>query len=383
MKLLLHIGMAKTGTTALQAALANHRALLLRNGVLYPKVAFHPSQHCFLDGFMRPPKLFTRRTLYAFGGKDPDYITNVLETNWIQIKRQINKHNPHTVILSGETMFRGFETGNSGAFKSRLLELTDEIQVVAHIRQPSKRYLSDVQERLKRSSSFPPPAAASFRKTLEICEELFGRKPIVLAYERDLLLAGDITSDFLGRLLPELGPVIPQISSPVVNESLSAESMALLQDYRAAFYPDADNLYIDDGVHLRPLLRRVETSHGLSRRPVLLAEIGRFIDHASVDLLWLEKNYGIRFGGIDYSAIKESPDNPYRSFSKVSDICVVDDVRKQRILMFVTHGLLVQRARTLPYRLRAWSHRYQALGRFLQWTRTALDWLRWHPQRKS
>lgn len=376
MKLLLHIGMAKTGTTALQTAFANQRALLLRHGVLYPETDFHSSNHCFLDGFMRPPKLFTRRTLYAFGGKDPDYISNLLETNWVQIKRQINKHNPHTVILSGETMFRGFETGNSGAFKSRLLELTDEIQVVAHVRQPSRRYLSDVQERLKRSSSFPPPAAASFRKTLEICESLFGRKPIVLAYERDLLLEGDITSDFLGRLLPELGPVIPQVSSPALNESLSAESMALLQDYREAIYPGADNLFVDDGAHLGPLLRQVETNHDFRQRPVLRAGIGHFIDHASVDLLWLEKNYGIRFGGIDYSAIKESPDNPYRSFSTVSDICVVDDARKLRILMHATNSLMLQRARALSYRLRIWSYRYPALGRILQWRRTGLRRLR-------
>ena len=379
MKLLLHIGMPKTGSTALQAAFTNYRALLLRHGVLYPEVGFDPSNHCFLDGFMRPPKLLTNRTLTTLlGGKDPDYTAKVLETNWIQIKQQINKHNPHTVILSGETMFRGFETGNSGTFKSRLLDLTDDIQVVTYIRQPSKRYLSDVQERLKRSSSFPPPAAASIRKTLEICEALFGRKPKVMMYERDLHLAGDITSDFLGRLLPELGPVIPQVSSPVLNKSLSAESMAILQDYREAIYPDADNLFMEDSSRLRWLLQRTEKNHDLFRRPVLFAEIGHFIDNASIDLLWLEKNYDIRFGGIDYSAIKESTDNPYRSFSKVSDICVVDVARKQRILMLVTHAQLSQQMRTLSYRLRIWSYKYKyhASSRILQRTHAGLRWLR-------
>lgn len=377
MKLILHIGMHKTGTTALQAALADHRTSLLRHGVLYPRVSFHPTNHNFLARLLLEEDARPTRGLLSLYGEQAHSLTKTfLESGWAQIKHQVDKHEPHTVILSGENMFRGLGTGDPVAFKARLLELTDDIQVIAYVRQPSRHYLSAIQQDLKASSRFPPPAAASIRKTLETSEQLFGRRPKVLAYERGLLQEGDITSDFLDHLFPKLGPVIPRASSAVLNESLSAESMAILQDYRCVNYPEADDHFTVDSVRLRRLLQRIEQRHGLYRRPALIAEVGHYIDQASVDLLWLEENYGIRFQGVDYSAIKEFPENPYQSLNKVSDICVVDAAHKQRILMLAAHALLPQRWFKLPNRLRMWAHKNYGGSQILQRARAGLRRLR-------
>jgi hypothetical protein len=335
MKLILHIGMGKTGTTALQAALAGHRDILLCHGVLYPAVETSATSHNFLAAFLQSEGIGPLRLMSSRYNNSPRLLMAACERGWHQIKRQVQKHQPDTVVLSAESIFRRLNQTNAADFKSRLLELTDNIHIAAYIRRPSGYYLSSVQECLKASSRFAPPAAFAFREPLEICETLFNRKPRVMAFERERLLHGGIADDFLGRLLPESDPVAVQVSSPVRNESLSAESMAILQEHRASRYPDADDRPTEYSKQLRHLLQKIERNHNFNQRPALMPDVAHYIDHASTDLLWLDKHYAIRFQGIDYDAIRDYPENPYLSCSQVSEICPVDSDRKREIQALV------------------------------------------------
>ena len=47
-KLILHIGASRTGSTSIQATLARSQAMLLRQGVLYPRTGFHHRTHHLL-----------------------------------------------------------------------------------------------------------------------------------------------------------------------------------------------------------------------------------------------------------------------------------------------------------------------------------------------
>ena len=94
--LYLHIGMPKTGTTAIQNFLAcNRRLLRQRFGVLYPECGVPESQHTALVKSMVDDKYAWTHFNEAIDAFDPDrYIEDVLD--------QCRQHRCHTVLLSSE-----------------------------------------------------------------------------------------------------------------------------------------------------------------------------------------------------------------------------------------------------------------------------------------
>jgi hypothetical protein len=87
-----------------------------------------------------------------------DLVLRDADQNWQLIKNQIDKVKPKSVIISGEAIFRGFENLDKiELFKNRLHQITHDIDILVYVRQPSKQYISHVQQRLKASGSFPPP----------------------------------------------------------------------------------------------------------------------------------------------------------------------------------------------------------------------------------
>src|SRR5690606_14707056 len=124
-----------------------------------------------------------------------------------------------------------------------------------------------------------------------------------LLYERDRFPGGDVVADFAARLLPEAGDVLRAVDDPKVKPSMSAEAMAIVQDFRRRRHPDRNDRFTRDTGILIKHLAAQEASLGGERRPRLRPGIRDLVDRASVDLLWLRDAFGIGFDGIDYSAI--------------------------------------------------------------------------------
>ncbi|WP_148294386.1 hypothetical protein [Azospirillum sp. B506] len=84
MRIILHAGTPKTGTTALQSALFRHRDLLLERGVLYPLAGIDPPpepKHQWMIGaLMHDPDNFTAGVETALGEARPDTHTMILST---------------------------------------------------------------------------------------------------------------------------------------------------------------------------------------------------------------------------------------------------------------------------------------------------------------
>jgi len=332
MRIVLHIGSSKTGTTALQTSLTQQAGFLARQGILYPAVRSRPINHHFLAMHLRErtglPRVF--RSIYK---NRPDLLSRDFEANWNDVRRQIRKYKPHTLVLSSECLFNASDLERGAEFRDQLRQFSDDISIVAYIRQPSAMYLSGLQQTLKSYGGFHPPAAANFRQGIEFYETLFNCQANVAAYDRTTLANGDIVTDFVQRHLPTIDVRQLKFDPLQLNETLSAEIMSILQDYRRVNHPDADSVPSIEHRHFRMQLQALEHRFGLHRRPSMHEGIGHFIDHASVDLLWLRETRGISFRGIEYDAIRPAADNPYRNCSRVADICEVDEDRKQEILM--------------------------------------------------
>jgi len=104
MKLVLHIGWPKTGTSSLQAFCRSNRRELLKNGVLYPKSWLQGvGHHLFPTALMRDDQRRGRRDLRDTGNLDVATIAGT-------IREEIEScSDVHTIIVSSERFMTLYE----------------------------------------------------------------------------------------------------------------------------------------------------------------------------------------------------------------------------------------------------------------------------------
>lgn len=100
MKLILHIGTHKTGTTAIQRALSQNRSTLLEHGYWYPQyneiLSGKPKNYAHLD--------IAKGVMGESAAIDKSDALTFLSTLH---SKAFEKKNVHTIIISGETFLRG------------------------------------------------------------------------------------------------------------------------------------------------------------------------------------------------------------------------------------------------------------------------------------
>jgi len=348
--------MPKTGSTALQTTFSHHAAALEKMGVLYPSVRSHPVTHHFLRLGFRPPDLSPRAFDLPYNDRQ-DLRLSDFYTQWRAVKRQIRRKKPQVLVLSSESLFVAPDPKYATPLRKALTEIADTLEIVAYVRQPSARYISHVQQTLKHANSFPPPGPLEFRAVIEAWEKEFNGPVRIVKFERSALKDGDIFCDFLTRFIPS---VKLKMKAPELryNETMSAEAMVLLQSYRLLHHPDKNHGYIEDATRFRRLLQKIEPSKHENRKPRLHTDIEHFIDHCSIDLLWLRDKHNIRFDAVDYEAIKPiRPElNPFRDLKRADELCEIDERIMQDLSLQAIHKLITPRIQ-LPNSYMNWLRR--------------------------
>lgn len=318
-KLLIHAGMPKAGSTALQARLRARRPVLRKNGILYPSKL---KNHNFLVADVMPvgslPRIFRQHYRANAGTLRSDF-----DAFWSQILEQIVKTSPDVVVLSGEN-FWAIDKDEATLLRRRLTEISDDIHIVCYVRKPSDFYLSSAQQRIKASQMLPKLGGVRYKPSLQALKRL-GTHLHVHPFVRESFVDGDVCLDFAERHLGNRALLAEKADDGVKNESLSAEAMAILQDYRSHAHPDDDKRFTRDTGELIRQLRDLSRSD----RPRLHPEIGAIIDNCSTDLIWLRDTYDITFSGIDYDNIKPIEEKP---MERVSDICPIDEDKKSKLV---------------------------------------------------
>jgi hypothetical protein len=160
----------------------------------------------------------------------------------------------------------------------------------------------------------------------------------VAAYERASLHGGDITRDFLRRAAPAAADVLKDSDFLQSNQTISAEGMDVLHRYRAFNHPDRDGQFTPDTGEIIRQIAGVEAGLGGFTRPVAHGSVRDYLDNSCVDLLWLRERFGVDFPGVDYSRISggHAPPAPPQ---RVSDICALDEEKRDRLMMTVMNRL--------------------------------------------
>lgn len=222
MKILLHIGSPKTGTTALQHALARSRSELLQAGYLYPAIEGEANHHLLsLYGRPeRPPRIFTQGTHKP----DPKQLRAKGEMAIRAIEYQVGEHAPHTLVLSSETFFESRKISDSGIRTiDRLWKLSEDIHVICYLRDPVDYALSHLGQTLKATHVLPICISSpNYVSALDIFR---GSPNIhVLFYDRASLIGGNVVSDFWSEFLKPSATA----TGDDRNVSLSAEGIDIL-----------------------------------------------------------------------------------------------------------------------------------------------------------
>jgi hypothetical protein len=243
MRIILHAGMPKAGSTALQMTLKNARARLLRRGVLYPDTT-EGHQNFAIAGvvsYRRLPRGYRR--VYA---DKQDTLECDFKKYWNNILSQIGRYGPHTLVLSGEAFYRSFSEDEIDKLNKLLRPLAEQVKVVIYARRPSEYYLSSVQQGLRASHKLKPIRPISYRATIEPYLNYIADELSVIPFVRNELYGRDIALDFASRFIPDCLEEVSASAAGPTNETVSAEAMSILQSYRSQNHADRVDIHTAD-----------------------------------------------------------------------------------------------------------------------------------------
>ena len=243
MRLTLHIGTTKSGTTSLQGALFQCTPALSKVGVYYDRHTYN--QNC-LELLVRDESRWTRE-FRSFDDKRRARAIKDAAGIVARLRKAASDRRYTDAVVSAEYLSL-FNAEEVTRFLNRLDLPGIEIQVVCYVRRPSQHWLSLCQQLLKASSTFP--TAIDYRYNVQERLEAWQSDPrvgtmIVRPFDRGQLTRGNVISDFVANVVPAAS-LIADVDVRA-NEGLTAEAAILQQRFRAATHPGLDHRFTPVG----------------------------------------------------------------------------------------------------------------------------------------
>ncbi len=212
MKAIIHIGAEKTGTTSIQAFCTANRALLARQGILYP-ACLGSANHMALAAYALDDDKIDDVRL-ALGVSAPGDIACFRKRLVASLAGEIRDAGEVTTLLfSAEHLqSRLVEEEEVARLKSLVGALADDMRIVVYLRRQDRVAVSHYSTRLKAGDEpvgpiFPPlppgdalPDYFDYDRMLRRYEAVFGAGNVsVQILEPTRLLGGDLLCDFRFR----------------------------------------------------------------------------------------------------------------------------------------------------------------------------------------
>ena len=234
-EIVLHIGFAKTGTTAIQRFMLSKKQELLARRVLWPT---DESNHYHLHSIVaeKPDALIQIGDL----GLSDESTSAFLDAWRARITEEIEEAAPTRIVLSSEHL-NGANIVELVRLRRFLAAFTRRIRVLAYVRDPWSMAISTAQQNLRDGLWAGPTSLAfvlNFSEALERFRVAFDVTPEVHVYR------SDIVADFLDWI--ELGDLIEECSVQE-NASIGLYTACILSRLNQDFPGfDASGAYIAD-----------------------------------------------------------------------------------------------------------------------------------------
>jgi len=224
---IIHIGLIKTGTTALQEFLSNNRATLLARGYCYSSAA-GSLQHLALTACAQDEHVFdpVRIVCGLNDACDVPAFRNRIES---ALKAEALASPAHTLILSDEHMsYALVRKSEVERLRNIVQSFSERVQVIVYLRRQddlreswySTMIKTGAEFKLDLPDEYEIETRYNFRALIMLWASVFGHENIkVRRYDRQKLLNGNIVDDFLDVV--GLGQM-EGTTSAAVNTSLDA-----------------------------------------------------------------------------------------------------------------------------------------------------------------
>lgn len=234
MKLFLHIGTEKTGTTSIQNFFHRNRERLAERGVLYPEA---PGKRNQTGLTMAAGDISKRDPLRRTAGlKSDEKILAFREEMFAELAREARAKPYRIAVMSGEhCSSRLTKDAEVTWLRDQLTPIFSEVAIVVYLRRQDDYLLSTYSTSIKSGNTqkLDIPKEQTIEKRynhwnlLSRWARVFGRENIICRkFERASLTNGDVVEDFLGLV----GIPPESLEKPEdVNESLDAEALEFLR----------------------------------------------------------------------------------------------------------------------------------------------------------
>ena len=324
MRVIVHIGTGKAGSTSIQRSFHQHRDTLLDHGILFPSDGERPLDHRLLCEALTAP--------------NPSPRAQAVVRN---IGAAVETHRPDTLLLSSE--FICYRTARAAHLHSVLGSYSDDLRILMYLREPIGYYRSQVQQQLKAQPWLTPPSewCPRYVEMVSAWEREFRDALSVVAFQKSDLHRGSVVDDVAHRYFPQ---VLQKGSLDVGESNVSepAEVTALVQNYISVNYPARERVFRKDVKQLRETLTRIASGEGIGTRAVLRDTVLRTIlARVGPELTELKKAYGIAFEAIDYSALPvDVPASEFSQAATFADLCSVDPAVSERLINLMLAELI-------------------------------------------
>lgn len=224
----LHIGMPKTGTSAIQSALSEADF----GDVAY--LRFGPPNHSMVFGTLFEPNPWNRRP-HQLAGRSRAEVRALRDAGLETLRREMAHHaasGRRGVIFSAERLATPIEHGEGGlvALHDFFREWCSDIRAYGYVRDPLSYAAAAFQQRLRGGVDAPRLVETpTYRRRFERFDRVLGRDRVSLRrYAPDRFPGGCVVAD----IAAEMGIALPPGSAVRANESLPAEVSALLYALR-------------------------------------------------------------------------------------------------------------------------------------------------------
>lgn len=233
-ELIVHVGLAKTGTSAIQETFFAHKADLCSSGILYP--GNEPNHYHFQSMFADDPHKLIQVARWRLCDEAIERAR--ISALRDEFEREVEATRPRLILLSSE-YFPAMSVAELRRMAEYLRGFAASLRVVAYVRDPWGMTVSTAQEEI-RVGLWSGPIRLGYRgdmlPLLQRLEQGFGVRLEVRLYE------GNVVRDFTQWVG---APLVRD--QRVSNPALGYESACLLA-FLNAFYPQfADGVLKGDG----------------------------------------------------------------------------------------------------------------------------------------